>query len=219
LKIKECIFADDVLNDIENNMWVRFEDEVAIIGINPILVWISGVFSSVSFKSIGTEIARGMNVGAIESALHFDVVKSPLTGILVETNNLLKQNPKILNKDPFNTGWFAKLKPVKMEERKFLVETSQARLEFEKKIGELNIRCFSEFPDYEMYEIGTECSAALTKLDELLSKSELGTVVHLVSDDPVAGIELVRWSDRTGNLVLESRKEVNLEHFIVKKAK
>jgi hypothetical protein len=29
---------------------------------------------------------------------------------------------------------------------------------------------------------------------------------------------MVRWSDQTGNVVVESRKEENLYHFIAKKA-
>ena len=49
-----------------------------------------------------------------------------------------------------------------------------ARGELQAKIAELKVRCFAEFPDNEMYEIGTECSAVLVRLDELLSTSPDG---------------------------------------------
>jgi TusA-related sulfurtransferase len=70
-----------------------------------------------------------------------------------------------------------------------------------------------------MFQIGVECAATLTKLDELLEKIIIGNVVHLVSDDTTADLEMVRWSEQTGQLLLETRKEGNLYHFIVKKMK
>ncbi len=63
------------------------------------------------------------------------------------------------------------------------------------------MRCFAEFPDYDMYEIGSECAGVLVKLDDLIPRSPAGTVVHLVSDDVTAEIELIAWSDRTAPLV------------------
>ncbi|MCS4540675.1 MAG: hypothetical protein HYU03_08305, partial [Thaumarchaeota archaeon] len=82
---------------------------------------------------------------------------------------------------------------------------------------ELRVRCFEEFPDHEMHEIGTECAAVLVKLDELIEREPSGTVVHIVSDDPTAGIEMVRWSERTGNALVDERREGELEHFVIKK--
>src|SRR2546427_129048 len=59
----------------------------------------------------------------------------------------------------------------------------------------------------------------LAKLDELLEKITIGNTVHLVSDDITADLEMIRWSDQTGQSLLETRKEGNLFHFIVKKVK
>jgi glycine cleavage system H protein len=70
-----------------------------------------------------------------------------------------------------------------------------------------------------MFEIGVECAATLTKLDELLSQIHVGEVIHLVSDDTAADMEMIRWSEQAGQSLLEIRKEDNLFHFIVKKIK
>ena len=35
-----------------------------------------------------------------------------------------------------------------------------------KQVMMISARCFSAFPDYEMFEIGVECAATLTKLDD-----------------------------------------------------
>jgi TusA-related sulfurtransferase len=70
-----------------------------------------------------------------------------------------------------------------------------------------------------MFEIGVECSATLAKLDELLAKISTGEVIHLVSDDPTADLEMIRWSEDKGQSLLEIKREANLFHFIVRKAK
>ena len=46
-----------------------------------------------------------------------------------------------------------------------------------------------------------------------------GEVIHLVSDDPTADIEMLRWSEDKGQSLLETREEGNLFHFIVKKTR
>jgi glycine cleavage system H protein len=52
-----------------------------------------------------------------------------------------------------------------------------------------------------------------------LTKIPVGEVVHLVSDDPTADLEMIRWSEQNGQSLLETRSEGNLFHFIVKKIK
>jgi len=47
----------------------------------------------------------------------------------------------------------------------------------------------------------------------------VGEVVHLVSDDQTAYVEMVAWSERTGQNLLDWRQEGNLFHFIVKKVR
>jgi glycine cleavage system H protein len=87
------------------------------------------------------------------------------------------------------------------------------------QIRELHVRCFRAYPDYEMWEIGVECGAVLVRLNELMARCLLGEVVHVVSDDSTADIEMVRWSDETGQALLESRREDSLFHFIVRKVR
>jgi glycine cleavage system H protein len=217
--VGNCRFADDVLYDTASNTWVRFqEDGTATIGINSILAWLGGPINSISFKPIGTTVERGKALGAIESPRHFDTVRSPITGKIIEMNEALAGNPRLLNRDPYGEGWFAKVEPLKKDREVAMVKSpTLARPDLQARIAELRIRCFAEFPDNEMYEIGTECSAVLVRLDELLSTSPISTVVHLVSDDPASEIEMIRWSDRTGNQLLETRKEGTLVHYVLKK--
>ena len=86
-------------------------------------------------------------------------------------------------------------------------------------IKELRVRCFKAYPDYDMWEIGVECAAVLVRLNDLIERCAIGDVIHVVSDDPTADIEMERWAYDMGQLVLESRKDGKLTHFIVRKVK
>ncbi len=219
MKIDGCEFPDELLYDVESSVWAKLEEGVAKIGINAILSWLSGGFTSVTFKPNAT-IARGRILGAVDGPRHFDVVRSPLTGELEEFNQALIAEPRVLNSDPYGAGWFAKIKPLHIDnETQFLKNASEAREGLVRKLKDLRVHCFAEFPDFEMFEIGVECSAVLVKLNELLENARIGTVIHIVSDDPTADVEMVRWSDQTGNAVPETRLESGVYHFIVKKTK
>ncbi len=208
------------LYDLENNVWVRFDSQKrAKLGITSVHAALAGRINQVKFKQIGSSLNRSQSVATIESVRYFGVVRSPLAGTLVAVNSKLEGEPKLANDSPYSLGWFAEVEPSLPGDRQFLVEPRNASERIRKQIGELRVRCFKAYPDYEMWEIGTECAAVLIRLNELMERCKLGEVVHVVSDDPTADIEMERWSDETGQAVLESRKEGKLMHFIVKKVK
>jgi len=217
--IGNCVFADDALYDLESNTWVRFQEPgVATVGITSIFAWLAGSVASVSFKAPGAVVERGNGLGSVEGPRHFDIVRSPITCKILSVNESLSANPGPLNRDPYDSGWFARVEPLKREEASMLEPPERAKDSLQRRVTELRVRCFVEFPDHEMFEIGTECSAVLVRLDEFLSSSPKGSVVHLVSDDLSSQLEMSVWSERTGNQILETRREGNLLHYIVKKA-
>jgi glycine cleavage system H protein len=72
------------------------------------------------------------------------------------------------------------------------------------------VKCFKTFPDFQMFELGTECAATLAKLDEFMMKNmRVGHVIRLVSDDPTADLELLRWADQNKQEIIEIVQEKN----------
>jgi glycine cleavage system H protein len=131
----------------------------------------------------------------------------------------LMDKPKLANDFPYTEGWFVKIEPSEMRDLKGLETIENCQDKMSMAIQQLRVRCFAAFPDHEMFEIGVECSATLAKLDELVEKIPTGEVIHLISDDPTADLEMLRWSDERGQSLLEMRNEGNLLHFIVRKMK
>jgi glycine cleavage system H protein len=215
LKIEGCEYPDSLLYDVDAGTWANKEGDEFRIGLAPHLSWISGGFTSVSFKNSGTHVEIGKSLGSVEGPKHFDVVRAPFDCAIRKVNSRLTSEPKLVNKDPFGAGWFALLEQSGPTSR--LLTPAEAMSSITTIVRRLGVRCFAEFPDIEMFEIGTECSAVLVKLNELMEKSRQGTVVHIVSDDPTSDIEIARWEHETENKLVESRLEERLHHFIVKK--
>jgi glycine cleavage system H protein len=221
MKIDNCLFPEDLLYDTENFVWVSNKDEkeTVTVGITTIMASVAGKLFSTKLKPVGTKVEKGKSCGVLESVKYFGVVRTPITGTIVDVNKSLIDNPKLANDFPYTQGWFVKIRPSDMTDLKLLETIETCRDKMSLAIEKLRVRCFVAFPDHEMFQIGVECSATLAKLDELIDKISTSEVIHLVSDDPTADIEMVRWSEDRGQSLLETRREGNLFHFIVKKAR
>ena len=219
MEIEHCEFPEDRLYDLENNVWLKLDErKIATIGITSVHAALAGRLRQVKFKPAGGAFERGRAVATIESPKYFGAVRTPLTGELLETNLVLEADPKPANDRPYNEGWFAKIQPTRLDQEiQTAIQPSTAEEGIRSQIRELRIRCFKAFPDHEMWEIGVECAAALVRLNDLMTEINVNDVVHVVSDDLTADIEMVRWSDQTGQELLESRWEGKLAHFIVRK--
>jgi glycine cleavage system H protein len=219
MKIDNCSFPEDLLYDTENFVWISNKEKTVTIGITPIMASIAGKLSSIKLKPVGTKLEKDKSCGVLESAKYFGVVRTPVSGIIVQVNKSLMDKPKLANDFPYTEGWFVKIDPSDIGDLKALETIENCHDKMILAIQKLRVRCFAAFPDHEMFEIGVECSATLAKLDELLEKIPAGEVIHLVSDDPTADLEMIRWSEQKGQSLLEMRNEGNLFHFIVKKVR
>lgn len=221
MEIDHCSFPDNLLYDPENFVWAKVESECLVrVGINSILSSLAGKLNKVNIKGINTEIERGRSIGTIESGKYFGVVRSPVGGTIAGINDFLFSNPRVVNDSPYTHGWISLIKSNRLKnDLKNLSTIQSCRDVVKSQVKGLHIRCFVAFPDYEMFEIGVECSATLAKLDDLLKHMKIGDVIHVVSDDVTADLEMMRWSEQRSQPVLEIRKEQNLFHIIVQKSK
>ncbi len=221
MEIEHCSFPDDLLYDPETNTWSRVTTNTeVVVGVTSLLSAIAGRLTSARLKTSGSLVARGRSLGTLESERFVGPIPSPFTGTVLNVNELIREKPRVLNDSPYENGWIATLKTSNlMEEKMLLAKPEKLQNILKEKIAQHHVRCFKAFPDHEMFEIGVECSAVLLKLNELVSMIPLGDVVHLVSDDPTAYVEMVRWTDHTGNSFVDWRTEGNLFHFIVRKTR
>ncbi len=219
MKIQGCEFPDDLLYDRDGLVWIRPSARGdAVLGITSIYASLAGQVAKVTAKTTGILYPKGSAIGFLESGKYFGPIRTPVDGVLLDVNPNVLAKPRLLTEALYQEGWVAQMRPSALaRDRSDLVALPPGRELLEKQIATLRVRCFAAFPDYEMFEIGVECAAVLVKLNELLAQVPVGDVVHLVTDDPTSPIEMVRWSDETGQPVIDERKEGSLFHFLVRK--
>jgi glycine cleavage system H protein len=218
LEIEHCEFPDGLLYNLEDNTWIKEDQGSVTVGLTSLLSAIAGKLTVARIKPIGTNIKRGGSLGTLEGVKFVGPIPSPVSGVIMAVNDDLVSRPKLLNDSPYTNGWIVKLKPSSFLVEKILLSRSfDAAETFRKRIAETHARCFKAFPDHEMIEIGTECSAVLVHLNDLLKTISVGETVHLVTDDPTSYVEMVRWTDQSHHDLADWRKEGNLFHFIVRK--
>jgi glycine cleavage system H lipoate-binding protein/TusA-related sulfurtransferase len=218
--IDNCRFPSDYLYDPENFIWIKFingsdrgsdESKEFLIGITSVYSYIAGKIIKLKVKPIGSLIERNKSVGSLESLVHFGTIRSPIQGEIREINYEAIDNPKIVNDDPFGNGWIARMATsVDHQGTTVIKKIEHCKDELLDQINKHHVKCFKLFPDFQMFEIGTECSATLAKLDEFMGKSmQKDQVIRLVSDDPTADLELSRWAEQNQQEIVEIIKEKN----------
>ncbi|MFQ6050976.1 MAG: sulfurtransferase TusA family protein [Candidatus Hydrothermarchaeota archaeon] len=74
-------------------------------------------------------------------------------------------------------------------------------------------------PDRSIDLIGLYCPVPILKTREALDEMKVGEILEVLADDPAAEEDLIRFAKRTGQELLEIKKEDEIIRFLFKKAK
>ncbi len=109
----------------EEHEWARIEDDVVVIGITDYAQEALGEIVFVELPSEGEELEIGDTFGGVESTKSVSDLFSPISGDIVEVNELLVESPEDINTDPYGDGWIIKISPDNKEELDELMDSSQ----------------------------------------------------------------------------------------------
>lgn len=90
--------------------WVRFDGEIAIVGITDYAQSQLGDVVYVELPEIGHRVEQGKEAAVVESVKAASEVYAPVAGEVVEVNEALTAQPAKVNADPMGEGWFLKLR-------------------------------------------------------------------------------------------------------------
>lgn len=108
--------------------WVRVEGEVCTVGITDYAQSKLGDVVVVDLPKVGAKLEFMKPACSIESFKAVSDVYSPLSGVVVEVNQKLAEDPGLVNRDPYGKGWLFKLKPERLkEEAKLLLKPEEYR--------------------------------------------------------------------------------------------
>jgi len=93
----------------ENDCWAKLDGNVATVGITDFLQNMASDIIYVDLPEPGTVVKQFDEVGSFESVKAMLDLISPVSGVVKEINEELKQTPELVNQDPYGEGWLVRI--------------------------------------------------------------------------------------------------------------
>ena len=107
----------------ENHEYVRVEGDFGYIGITDYVQNALGNVVYVDVPEVDDEVTAEEEFGAVESVKAASDLISPVSGVVVEVNEALEDEPELLNKDAF-ANWIIKVELTDKEELDNLMDAA-----------------------------------------------------------------------------------------------
>lgn len=101
--------------------WARVEGNVATVGITDYAQSQLTDIVYVELPEVGKEVKQMEPFGTIEAVKTVADLYAPLSGKVIEVNEKLKEDPGLVNRDPYGEGWIIKIEMSDPEEVKNLL--------------------------------------------------------------------------------------------------
>lgn len=105
--------------------WVRVEDGLVITGISDHAQDSLGDLVYVELPEVGAVLVAGTAVGVVESVKTASDIHAPVSGVVVEVNSDLEDDPDFVNDAPYGKGWIYKIKPDNLSDVEQLLDQQQ----------------------------------------------------------------------------------------------
>ncbi len=92
------------------HVWVRIDDDVAVLGLSEYLQDQMGEITSLKLPDLGDVLRAKRRMGHVESDEASSPLQAPVSGEVVEVNPDVLENPDIVNAEPYGSGWLIKVR-------------------------------------------------------------------------------------------------------------
>ncbi|MDA8193762.1 MAG: glycine cleavage system protein H [Thermaerobacter sp.] len=140
-EIQGCDVPEHLYYDLTNNVWARPDGAVVWVGMTDPAQTLAGRILFVRPKKPGTRVEKGRSLGSLESGKWAGPLVSPLDGVVLESNARLRDEPALLNIDPYGTAWVVRLEPDPGQSWDHLVTGPEAIRQYREKIQAEKIQC------------------------------------------------------------------------------
>jgi glycine cleavage system H protein len=116
-------YPSDLLYHPEHD-WARVEGDNATFGITWYAQDALGEVVFFDPPKLGSEVTKDQAYTEVESVKAVSDVFAPLSGEIVEVNEVLSETPEKINEDPYGEGWLVKVKLSDPSETESLMNAS-----------------------------------------------------------------------------------------------
>lgn len=100
----------DDLKFAETHEWIRVNGDIGTVGITD---HAQAELTDIVFAEppkVGVQVAAKETLAVVESVKAASDIYAPVSGEVVEANDILADNPALINKDPYGVGWIFKIR-------------------------------------------------------------------------------------------------------------
>ncbi|MGD0082711.1 MAG: glycine cleavage system protein GcvH [Acidimicrobiales bacterium] len=95
----------DDLRYTSDHEWARPTDNQVRVGLTDFAQDALGDVVFVELPAIGASVTKGGPLGEVESTKSVSQIYAPVSGTVVEVNEVLRRSPESVNADPYGDGW------------------------------------------------------------------------------------------------------------------
>ena len=89
--------------------WIKIDDDIGIVGVTDYAQEQLHDIVYIELPEVNIHVKKGDVVLEIESVKAVAEVYSPVSGEIIEVNEVLNDTPEIVNKSPYEEGWLFKI--------------------------------------------------------------------------------------------------------------
>ena len=93
----------------KDHEWIKIDSDIATIGITSFAQSELGDIVFVDVDTEGEELEKEEVFGTIEAVKTVSDLFMPVSGEVTEFNQVLEDNPELINTDPYGDGWIIKV--------------------------------------------------------------------------------------------------------------
>ncbi|WP_300668577.1 glycine cleavage system protein GcvH [Desulfoluna sp.] len=122
-EISQLVLPEDV-KYATGHEWAREDGDEVLIGLADYAQDQLGDIVFVELPQVGDSFDKGEEFGTVESVKAVSELYMPLGGEVVAVNEVLEDDPGLVNSDPYGQGWLIRIKPANLSELEGLLDKS-----------------------------------------------------------------------------------------------
>ncbi len=115
-QVKEFFLPDDLYYDRKEHIWARLEDGGVRVGLDAFGACAAGTVAYIKLLPPGRKVQKNRPFGSMEAGKYVGPLKAPVSGTIAATNQGVLDDPKLVNVEHYEGGWFVVIDPANLDE-------------------------------------------------------------------------------------------------------
>jgi len=129
-----AVRIDPTARYLKTHEWARRDGDEIVCGISDHAQAAMNDLVYVELPRVGATYEAGQAFAVVESVKAASDVYMPVSGTITAVNTLLERAPDTINRDPYQAGWIARIKPNNLDDFETLMD-AEAYAQFLKEEG------------------------------------------------------------------------------------